>query len=127
MQIGTLNPGFESRWQVKTAAGSVKVTASRCGDQNLTLHLNLMSYLNKIKLNGRSKQRGVTDDDSHTPINRLLLCVRHDVGKSEGQGGRAAGGQHPGAVDSDAFCGWVVLQQSKSLLNVIPKEESFKS
>ena len=72
MQIGTLNPGFESRWQVKTAAGSVNVTASRRGDQNLTLHLNLTSYLIKIKLNGRSKKEAVTDDDSHSPINQLL-------------------------------------------------------
>ena len=74
MQIVTLNPGFESRWQVKTAAGSVNVTASRRGDQNLTLHLNLTSYLIKIKLNGRSKKRGVADDDTHTQMNRLLLC-----------------------------------------------------
>ena len=73
MQIVTQNPGFESRWQVKTAAGRVKVTASRCGDQNLTLRLNLMSYLIKIKLNGRSKKEAVTDDDSYSPINQLLL------------------------------------------------------
>ena len=69
----------------------------------------------------------MTDDDTHTPMNRLLLCGWHDVGRSEGQRGRAAGEQHPGAKDSDAFCGWVALQQSKSLLNVIPKDEWFKS
>ena len=52
MGAGILALEFRSRWQAKPSAGKVKVTASQCRDQNLTLHLNLTSYLIKIKLNG---------------------------------------------------------------------------